>query len=82
MQCARAIAVEGARRDSHAPLANSADLLHVWVKCNLQESLRVNEHGVTVLTTSFNPFTFNTEGMQGAGRTYKVRPDVQQGLGV
>ena len=52
------------------------------VKCNVQESLRVNEHGVTVLTTSFNPFTFNTEGMQGAGRTYKVYADPQPRLGV
>lgn len=38
-----------------------------------QESLRLNNDGITVMTSSYNPYSFSEEGMsKGNEQAYKV----------
>ena len=44
-------------------------------------SLRLNHDGITVLTQSYNPYNFSSEGMQKAGgQHYKVCSNALQAL--
>lgn len=69
---ASVLVCHGATRQWHHAQAVLTFNLWLWNSC-LQGSIRFNDDALTVLTSSYNPVSFTTEGMQkNDGLSYKV----------